>query len=83
MIQRRCGAEQGVAVVAVDALEFDGAPVEIQHAVPDADVPEAQLLHDVLTAAVQDQRVQQRLLVAPQLRRVNEEVKSSLAVDLQ
>ena len=75
------GAENGVAVVAVDALELDLLAVEVQHAVPDLDGTEAHLQGNRLAAAGNEEGVEVGLLVAPQLGGVHKEVNGSLPLD--
>ena len=58
--------ENRVAVMPVDAPEFDGLAIEPDHTPINADLPEAQGLCDPLPAAVKKQRIQAGILAAPQ-----------------
>ncbi len=70
--------EVRVAVMAVDALEFDLLPVEVQNAVLDLYVAEAEAQGDGLTAASENEGIEQRGLVRPEFGVIDEEVKRSL-----
>ena len=59
-------AQNGVGVVAVDALELDGLAVELYHAVFHANVPKADGLAERLAVVAQNQSVQIGILRAPE-----------------
>ena len=81
MIHRGSRAQNGMAIVAVDTLELDLLAVEVQDTVLDLNMTEAHLHGNRLVAAGDEQGVEARLLVVPQLGVIHQKVNGSLPLD--